>query len=65
MVYLPQKRGKRCLVVARDNLLEWSKARALTNATLAAIADFIWKEIIYRHRVFEKLIVNSGLENKR
>jgi hypothetical protein len=42
------KLGKQYLVVAREYLLGWPEARALTNVTSKAVAKFLWEEVICR-----------------
>jgi RNase H-like domain found in reverse transcriptase/Integrase zinc binding domain len=64
VTYLPKDSGKRYLVVAREDLSGWPEARPLVEATSEAIADFIWEEIVCRHGVFGKLVVDGGPENK-
>ena len=64
VVHLPNCRGYKYLVVARDDLSGWPEARALRKATSKAIADFLWQEVICRHGVFGKLVVDGGPENK-
>ena len=60
---LPCK-GKNYLVVARDNLSGWVEARALLSANSAAIADFLWEDVVCCYRCFKRLVVNGGPENK-
>jgi hypothetical protein len=64
VTYLLNNGGKRCLVTVKEDLLEWPEARALLEATSEAVADFIWEEIICRYRVFSRLVVDRGSENK-
>jgi len=64
VTYLPTDGGKKCLVNAREDLSGWPEARALSEATSEAIADFLWEEIVCRHGVFGRLVVDGGPENK-
>ena len=43
----------------------WIEARALTNATSAAVAKFLWEDVVCRHGCFGRLIVDGGTENKK
>ena len=40
------------------------EARALAKLSSKAIAKFVYKDIIYRHRCFIYLSINRGPENK-
>jgi hypothetical protein len=53
------------LVVARDDLSGWVEARALHAAKAAAVARFLWEDVICRHGCFGKLVVDGGPENKK
>jgi len=64
VIYMPPCKGKNYLVVARDDLSGWVEARALSSANLAAIADFLWEDVVCRHGCFRRLVVNGGPENK-
>lgn len=64
VTYLPNDGGKKYLVAARKDFSGWPEARALTDATAEAVTDFIFKEIVCRHRLFGKLVVDGGPENK-
>ncbi len=55
---------KRYIVVACEDLSEWIEARVLKQATFMAVVRFLWKNIITRHDVFNKLICDGGPENK-
>jgi hypothetical protein len=56
--------GKNYLVVAREDLGGWPEAQALSSVTLAAVAKFLWEDVVCRHRCFRRLVVNRGPENK-
>ena len=43
----------------------WVKEKALSKANLKKIVKFIKKDIVYRYKVFSKLIIDKKLENKR
>ena len=64
VVYMPSVEGKKYLVVARDDLSGWVEARALSSATSAAVARFLWEDVICRYGMFAKLVVDGGPENK-
>jgi len=61
---MPSCKGKNYLVVARDDFSGWVEARALLSANLAAIADFLWEDVVCRYRCFRRLVVDRGLKNK-
>ena len=62
VVYMLLYIGKKFLVIARDYLSSQLETRALTNNKLNTIAQFIYKDIIYRQSITRKLIVDSGLD---
>jgi hypothetical protein len=64
VVSMPQSEGKSKLVVARDDLSGWVEAKAYGKVTAKIIAQFIWDEIICRHGLFDRLVVDGGGEFK-
>ena len=64
MVQMPPCEGKNYLVVAREDLSGWVEARALSNANSAAVAKFLWEDVVCRHGCFGRLVVDGGPENK-
>ena len=40
------------------------KTRVLFNLKTKTIAKFLWKNIIYRFKYFESIVMNENLENK-
>jgi hypothetical protein len=63
ITFMPTRNGKKYLVVARDDMSGWVEARALASKEAKGIADFIWQDIICRHGLFWKLVVDGGTEN--
>ena len=53
------------LVIVRDDFSGWPEARALRNADAKSVAKFIWEEVITRHRLFNRLLIDRGSEFKR
>jgi len=64
VVHLPRDNGKNFFVMARDDLSGWPEGRALAKADAASIAKFIWEDIVCRHGIFGKLVIDGGPENK-
>ena len=64
ILHMPPIKGKKFLVVARCDLSGWVEARALTAATSTLVTKFLWEDVVCRHGVFGKLMVDSGAENK-
>ena len=64
IVYILSTIGKKFLVITRDNLSGQPKVRALSNVNTALVVVFIQEDIIYRYRMFIKLVIDGGLENK-
>ena len=63
-VHLSQSRLMKALVVIRNDLTEWVKARALLNLKAETVAKFLWENIICRFECFESIVMNEDLENK-
>jgi hypothetical protein len=61
---LPRCRGKQYLAVARSDLSGWVEARAMNKNDSKAMAAFLYEDVICRHGVFERLVVDGGPENK-
>jgi hypothetical protein len=64
VTYMPTDGGKKALVVVREDLSGWPEAKALANATVEEIAVFLWEEVVCRHGVFGRLIIDGGPENR-
>jgi hypothetical protein len=64
VVRMPECRGKKYLVMARCDLSGWPEGRALRSADSESVAAFLWEDIICRHGIFGKLVVDGGPENK-
>ena len=64
IVYMQPAHGKTFMVVARDDLSGWVEARALTNANADLVAQFLWEDVVCRHGIFGRLVVDGGSENK-
>ena len=61
---MPGSHGKHFLVEARSNFSGWVEARGIANNNSATVSKFLWEEIICRHGIFRKLVVDGGPENK-
>ena len=63
-VYLFQSKLMKALVVIKDDLIEWIKARVLFNLRAETVTKFLWKNIICRFECFESAVRNEDFENK-
>ena len=61
---LPQK-GKKYLLVARDNISSQVEARVVLNKEAYTITLFIQEDIICRHRIFQRMLINSSSKFKK
>ena len=61
---MPSQKGKKYLVVARDNISRQVKAKALLNKEAKIVVTFIQEEVIYRYRIFQRIINKRGGEFK-
>lgn len=64
VVYMPLCKGYQFLVIACCNSSSWVEAKPLHTLSSQVIADFLWKNVIYHHGCFGKLIINGRSENK-
>ena len=64
VVHMPTQDGKSFMVLAKEDLSGWSEGRALAKANAEAIAKFIWEDIVCRHGLSGRLVVDGGPENK-
>jgi hypothetical protein len=62
---MPNRNGKKYIVVARYDFTGWAEARALANADSETIAKFIWEEVICRRGIPKVLVTDGGPENKK
>jgi len=61
---MPLSQNKHYLVIAQNDFSDWVEEWALTHATSVTVSRFLWKNIITRHDVFDKLICDKESENK-
>ena len=61
---MPPSKGKRFLVVARSDLSGWVEARAISKNNSEQVSRFLFEDVVCRHGIFRKLIVDGGPENK-
>lgn len=64
IVRMPKDQGRKYLVLARSDLSGWVEGRALTAASSKLVARFLYEDVICRHGIFQKLVVDGGPENK-
>ena len=62
IMYMPNAKGFRYLVVARDNLSKFVEGRALKTASAQAVAKFVLEDLIYRHGSIGKIVTDNGPE---
>jgi hypothetical protein len=60
---MPLYSGKDRLILARGEGSKWIKERVLRNTNIWLITRFIFKDIIYRYKVFLELVIDRELEN--
>ena len=51
-------------MLAKDDFSEWVKDKTLRSADFKNISRFIKENLMYRHGVFDRLILNRELKNK-
>ena len=63
IVYIPLYSGKDRLILAQGEGLRWVKKRALKSTNTKSITRFIFEEVIYRYKVFLKLVIDRRPED--
>jgi hypothetical protein len=64
VVYMPASvEGYEFIVFARDDLSGWVEARALLKADSLSVASFIYEDIICRHGLPQRIVMDGGSEN--
>jgi hypothetical protein len=63
IIYIPLYLDKDRLVLARGKGSKWVKEKVLRNTNIRLITWFIFKDIIYRYRVFLELVIDRKPEN--
>ncbi|KAF8547333.1 hypothetical protein OG21DRAFT_1390657, partial [Imleria badia] len=61
---MPQAKGHRYIVLARDNLSKYVEGRALWKASASAVAKFVLEDLILRYRCIGRIVTNNGPEFK-
>ena len=64
-MYMPLKKSKKYLMIARDDLSGWPEGRVFRNNDSESVARFLYDDVICRYKIFRKLIHNNGPENKK
>ena len=66
VVYMPEgENGEKFAVFARDDVSGWVEGRALKHNSSAAVAKFIFEDVICRHGYPERIVMDGGPENKK
>jgi len=52
------------IIIARDDLSGWVEARAISDGGAATVAKFFMEEVVYRHGVPPKVVMDGGSEFK-
>ena len=60
ITYILLRRGKKYLIVARDDISGQVKARAVINKEAKIVATFIQEDVICRHGIFQRIVVDKG-----
>ena len=64
VVFMPTSvEGYEFIVFARDDLSGWLEARPLQHANSFSVATFIYEDLICRHGLPQRIVMDSGSEN--
>ena len=64
-VHISASKIIKAMIIVRNDLTEWMKARALFNFKIDTIVKFIWQNVISRHECFDIAILNENFKNKK
>jgi hypothetical protein len=64
VVHMPPSHGKHFLVQARSDFSGWVEARGIASNDSKTVSKFLWEDVICRHGMFQRLVVDQGPENK-
>ena len=64
IMLMPQARGYRYIVLARDDLSKYVEGRALRKASASAVARFVMDDIILRYGCIGRIVTDNGPEFK-
>src|SRR5579862_3855582 len=63
IVYMPWEGKDGFIVFARDDLSGWAEARVLESTDSVGVAKFLQEEVICRHGVPRRIVMDGGSEN--
>jgi ribonuclease HI len=63
VIYMPWDGKDGFLVLARDDLSGWVEGRVLENTDSEGVAKFLQEEVICRHGVPKRIVLDGGAEN--
>ena len=63
-VHLLQSKLIKALVIIKNDLIDWIKARTLFNLKAKTVAKLLTKNIIYCFKCFDSVVMNESLENR-
>ncbi|KIJ58878.1 hypothetical protein HYDPIDRAFT_101819 [Hydnomerulius pinastri MD-312] len=58
---MPLAKGKKYIVLARDNLSQYVEGQALQSATAKAVTNFVLEDIIYRYGYISQITLVNPL----
>ena len=61
---MPKCGDYKFIMTARCEFLGWPERYTLTKADSKHVGDFLWRDIVCRHKAFYRLIIDRGPKNK-
>lgn len=59
---MPESKGYKCIVAARDDLTQAAEGRALRNKKAKTVARFLWTQLICRYGAIAQIVTDNGPE---
>lgn len=59
---MPDSKGYRCIIAARDDLTQAAEGRALKNKKAKTVARFLWTQILCRYGAIAQIVTDNGPE---
>ena len=60
IMYMPNDRGFRYILIARDDLSKYAEGKALKQASAKAVPKFVMEDLIFRYGFINKIVTDNG-----
>ena len=64
MIHIPKYGDYEFIITIWYEFLGWPEGYILIKADSKHVGDFLWRDMVCRHKAFHRLIIDRGLKNK-